>query len=162
MKFWGSVKQQAGKLAFEADKMMRVRKQEGVITDAQGEINAKNIALGQLALSLYRAGQIAHPQVATFAQDIAQLEQRVAELQLELERIRAEAWVDTEGELAASSGAPSAYSAPVAPIAPVQPVAPVAPVAPEVKCANCGAPLTPGAAFCMQCGTRVEPPQTQA
>ncbi len=155
MKFWGSVRAQAGKLAFEADKMMRVRKQEGVITEAQGEINAKNIALGQLALSLYRAGQIAHPQVATFAQDIAMLEQHVAELQLELERIRAEQWVDTESEVAASSGAPSAYSAPMAPIAPL------APVAPEIKCANCGAPMAPGAAFCMQCGTRVQPPQEQ-
>jgi hypothetical protein len=158
MKFWGSVRAQAGKLAFEADKMVRVRKQESVIGDAQGEINARHIGLGQLSLSLYRAGQIVHPQVANFAQEIARLEQRVAELQLELERIRTEQWVDTsEPELAASSGAPYVYSAPVMPVAPVQPVE----VAPEVKCANCGAPMTLGAAFCMQCGTRVLPPQEQ-
>ena len=45
---------------------------------------------------------------------------------------------------------------PAAPAA--APAAPAGP-APEVKCGKCGAVLTPSAKFCLECGTKVPPPE---
>ncbi len=42
------------------------------------------------------------------------------------------------------------------PAAPVQEAPPVTPGATPRFCSNCGTPLTPGAKFCMQCGTQVK------
>jgi len=159
MKIWGSVRQGAGKLAFEADKLVRIKKQEGLISDANKEIQTKLTALGEVALSLYRGGALNQPQVAAIAAEIAQIEQRIAQLQAELEAIRAEEWVDPAAQAAPPPPPVSAqtyYSQPLAPAAQSGEQPPAPPQEEVRRCANCGAPLSPTAVFCSECGARVE------
>lgn len=159
MKIWGSVRQGAGKLAFEADKLVRIKKQEGLISDAHKEIQTKLTALGEVALSLYRDGALTQPQMAAIAGEIAQIEGRIAQLQAELEAIRAEEWVDPSAQAAPPPPPVSAYTYPSQPLTPAAQSGEQPPTPPEAetpRCANCGAPLSPTAAFCSECGTRVE------
>ena len=178
MKLWSSVRQQAGKLAFEAERLVRIKKEESAIEDARKQISAIHGSLGQVALSLYRSGSLNVPQVATLAQQITDFEASIKQHEAAIVAIRAEVAPSTEEEQAAAApaGAPvaPAAQAPLTPMAPVQaavPVAPVEPVAPvaqaagapvpeapaaeEKKCANCGAALPEKGAFCPECGTKV-------
>ena len=70
MKLWGSVRQGAAKVAFEADKMVRIRKQEAAISDIQKQVQLQYTALGEKVIELFQAGMIDHPQVAAVNQQI--------------------------------------------------------------------------------------------
>lgn len=133
MKLWGSVRSGAAKVAFEADKMVRVRKQEQAIANVQKQIQEAYAALGQTVLTLFRAGELQHPQVASADQQVAALMLQAKQLEEELEQIKAEEYVPEAPAPEAEAAAPSAaqpYESPVQPITPVQPIAPIEPMAP--------------------------------
>ncbi|MEN6480053.1 MAG: zinc-ribbon domain-containing protein [Anaerolineales bacterium] len=186
MKLWGSVRSGAAKVAFEADKMVRVRKQEQAIADVQKQIQDAHEALGQTVLALFHAGELQHPQVASVDQQVAALMLQVKQLQEELERIKAEEYVPETPVPEAGAAGPSVaqpYEPPTQPIAPVQPVTPVQPIAPIEPmapvqpitpiepmapvqpvgegrvCPNCGTSVGPTVAFCPECGTSLKPAQ---
>jgi hypothetical protein len=167
MKLWSSVRQQAGKLAFEAERMVRIKKEESAIDDSRKQIAAVQTSLGQVALSLFRSGSLNVPQVAALAQQIAELEVTIKQHEDAIVAIRAEQSPLVEGEQPVAAAAPYATpaQAPLAPMASAQPYeqaaqgvgAPV-PEAPAVearKCANCGAALPEKGAFCQECGAKI-------
>mgnify|MGYP001108476778 CR=1 FL=1 len=169
MKLWGSVRQGAAKVAFEADKMVRVRKQEQAIADVQKQVQAVYTTLGESVLSLFRAGMVDHPQIAAANQQVASLTLQVSQLQDELERIKAEEFeaapMGADASVVASSGQPVPPAAPVPPVAPapaasISPEAQSAPVAPASRvCPNCGAAVPPTGAFCPECGQSLKSAQ---
>jgi hypothetical protein len=165
MKLWGSVRQGAAKVAFEADKMVRVRKQEQAIAEVEKQVREHFVSLGESVLDLYRKGMVDHPTIAAAHQQMSALEQQAAQLQHELELIKAEEYepeapVGADASVTESSGQPAAPVAPVAAAAPIQPVAQSAPEpapAAEVRhCTNCGATLPEKGAFCPECGQPVK------
>jgi len=162
MKLWGSVRQQAGKLAFEADKLVRIRREESAINEVQGQITAQYTELGKAVLELFRSGAVSHPQIASFAEQVAQLQARVAQIEQTLAAIRAEEYVEP--------AAPEDYAAPPPGAAPayqpgsIQPVGSASEPAPAVEkttCPSCGAQVTAGSAFCPECGTRMAAPPAE-
>lgn len=165
MKLWSSVRGQAEKMAFEADKLMRVKREESAVAEAQGEIEALLLDIGRAALALVRSGALQDAQIAPLAQSIAALEAQVQEGEARVAAIKAEQFRSAEE---AAAPAPTATPPGVSPTTTppgVQPsatptdVAPAAPVAPEPAakprfCVNCGKPVPAGAAFCPECGTK--------
>jgi hypothetical protein len=177
-----SVKEQAEKVSFEADKMMRLRREEGAAGEIKAKLQAKLVDMGQAALGLYRSGALADPTVAGIANDIADMEGQLKEQTAKVEAIRAEQYqpatdqpssgvVDQAPAAAPAAAvapepvAPAPVAAPVTPeaVAAPEPVAPApaaAPAAPAaqpatVSCPNCQAEMPAKAAFCTECGTRL-------
>lgn len=171
MKLWGSVKQGAAKVAFETDKAVRVRKQEGAIAEVAKQVQAQYTGLGQKVIELARSGMIDHPDVAAAEQQVAQLESQIEQLQAELAQIRAEEFEEQAEESAPAAAPPPAPSSSSAPspappssLSP-EPTSSLSPAAssslepepqPEpadqLKCPNCGADVSPTGAFCPECG----------
>ena len=175
-----SVREQTEKVAFEADKMMRIRREEGTAGEIKAQLQAKLVDLGQAALALYRGGALDDPSIAGVAAEIAAMEIKVQEQGAKIEAIKAEQYQAPAGEPASAPAAP-APAAPVAAVPPQapQPPAPAAPVAessavwaagpvsPEtpataagqvttVTCPNCGANQSSTTKFCTECGTRLK------
>ncbi len=119
MKLWSSVRQQAGKLAFEADRMVRIKREESAIAGINTEVQTVQTNLGQIALALYRSGALANPQVAALAAQIAKLEGDIKQHEANIVAIRAEQ--PPEGEQAAAPP-PAQATAPVPPPAEMPPV----------------------------------------
>jgi hypothetical protein len=161
MKLWGSVRQGAAKVAFEADKMVRLRKQETAIADVQKQVQSQYTALGEKVIELFQAGMIDHPQVAAVNQQIAELTVQITQLTAELEHIKADQFVEgADPSVAASSGQPaSTWAPPPAPVAPIASVAQSAPAAETRPCPNCGAPVSATGAFCPECGQSLKAAQ---
>jgi peptidoglycan hydrolase CwlO-like protein len=164
MKLWSSVRGQAEKMAFEADKMMRVKREESTVAEAQSEIQARQLSLGQVALALYRSGALQDAQVAQLAQEIAALEVQVQEGEARVAAIKAEQFRSAEeAAVVAPTTAPAAASV-VAPDAPpsapaasaaAMPAAPAPAAAKPRFCANCGKAVPASAGFCPECGTKM-------
>lgn len=111
MKLWGSMKQGANKLAFDAEKALRVKRQEGTISGLRDKVQAKYSELGQAAYALMDEGAIAHPQLAQFANDIVALQEQIKEEARKLAAIQAEIF-EAEEEVAASAAAVEPPAAP--------------------------------------------------
>ncbi len=125
MKLWGSVKQQANKLAFDAEKALRVKRQEGLISALQDKVQAQYAELGQKALALMDEGAIVHPQLAVFANEIAKLQESIRDETAKLATMQAEEF-ETAEETAAGPAGPAASSMP-----PVEPPMPAPPQSEE-------------------------------
>lgn len=156
MKLWGSVRQQAGKLAFEADKLVRIRREEGTLNEVHAQITAQCTELGKAVLGLYYSGAVSHPQIAGFAEQVGQLQARVAQLEQSIAAIRAEEYVDTtvpEGYTAPPPGAVPVYQP--GSIQPVGSAGEPQPVEEKVTCPSCGAQVSAKSAFCAECGAKM-------
>lgn len=154
-----SVQTTAGKTAFEADKLVRVKREEGVLSDAQKRVQAKLTELGQAALALYRSGALSDPSVTALADEIADLETQVQQQREKVEAIHTEQY-QPAGQPAAAA-APEA-AAPVVGPAP-EPAAPVAAAAPSeppasgmIECPNCHTEVKSTVTFCPECGSRLK------
>lgn len=130
--FIDSMRQKADQAALEADKLMRIRREQAAIDQLRRDIKAQLDALGQAALAAYRAGEIAHPQLASICQQIDALNEQIAQREARIEQIRAEK------------------------LAPPPPVPP--PSGPAVPCPNCGQRIPAEARFCPACGHKIPPP----
>ena len=180
-----SVREQAEKVSFEAEKLVRIRREESTLGDVKGKVQAKMVELGQIALALHRNGTLADPDVAIIAQDVAGMEAQMKQLQARIDAIRAEQWQAP----AEAPGAPAISPQAMATVPPVpqepagqepvpqepmlqEAVAPepasagAAPGAPApvtqleaapatVECPNCHTAAPASAAFCPECGTRL-------
>jgi len=138
MKLWSSVRGQAEKMAFEAEKMVRVKKEEAAMGEVRNQLQAKHLSLGEVALGLFRSAALANPEIAALAEEIAGLEAKITEHEARIAAIRAEQPKGAEeAEGQAQAAAPSAEAQA------------------RKFCPNCGKPIPPGAAFCGECGAKL-------
>ena len=154
MKLWSSVRGQAEKMAFEADKLVRIKKEESAMGEVRNQLQAKQVSLGEVALGLFRSGALANPEIAALAGEIAALEAKIAEYEARIAAIRAE---QPKGAEAAEGQAAAAVEGQAAAAVEPAPATAAAPTeAPRAKfCPNCGKPVAPGAAFCGECGAKL-------
>jgi hypothetical protein len=165
MKLWGSMRQQASKVAFEAEKAVRIKREESAIAGIRSQIDAKARELGKVVLALCEEGEISHPQVMPIYQEVQQLQEQIQELEIKVAGIRAEEYSEKEVPAAEAEAAPPPPPPPPATenaYAPLQPppasevgsAAPQPPPAEEPSaqhCPNCGATVGAGK-FCPECG----------
>ncbi|NLT74048.1 MAG: hypothetical protein GXX94_07630 [Chloroflexi bacterium] len=145
MKLWGSVKQQANKLAFDAEKALRLKRQEGVISGLRDKVEAQFTEMGKTAYSLMDEGAIAHPHLASFANTVAGLQEQIKQEAQKLAEIQAEDF-ETEEPAAASAPPPAAAVPPEPTSANVPPPMPASPsVAPPEPAASSGGADEPAA-----------------
>jgi sRNA-binding protein len=168
-----SVKDGAEKVSFEAQKLVRVQREEAVVTDLNNKIQGKTMDVGRLALQLQRTGALNEPAVAALAQEISAMEAQIQAQQEKIVAIKAEQW--QPGEEAAPAATPAAAPQPepavVTPVTAEPPgvsaVAPVvppteaeaeapAPAADTIRCPNCQTEVRSTAAFCPECGTKLK------
>jgi capsule polysaccharide export protein KpsE/RkpR len=153
-----SVQTTAEKTAFEADKMVRTKREEGVLSDAQKRVQAKLAELGQAALALYRSGMLSDPSVTALADEIVSLEAQVQQQREKLEAIHNEQY-QPAGQPAAAEpevAAPAAAAAPESAAPAVASAADVSTVAATIECPNCHAEVKSTVTFCPECGSRLK------
>lgn len=124
-----SMRLKADQATLEADKVIRIRREQGVIDQLRRDIKTQLDALGQVALAAYRANEITHPQLLGICRQIDILNEQIGQREARIEQIRAE-------KLAAPSATPSTPQA-------------------SLPCPNCRQLIPAGAAFCPACGYKV-------
>ena len=147
-----SVQTTAEKTAFEADKLVRVKREEGALNEAEKRVQAKLIDLGQAALALLRNGVLSHPSLAALVSEISSLEAQVQQQREKLEAIRSEQY-QPAGQ-AAIPVAPEPAAPAVATVSGER-ATPVAASA-MIECPNCHAEVTATVTFCPECGNRLK------
>lgn len=161
-----SMRLKADQAALEADKLIRIRREQGGIDQLRRDIKTQLDALGQAALTAYRAGEIAHPQLASIGQQIDALNEQIGQREARIEQIRAEKLATPPVvPAAAQAGLPCPSCKQLIPegaafcpvcgykIPKAQPA--------EAICATCGSPIPAAAQFCPGCGARkAQAPQT--
>ncbi len=154
-----SVQGTAEKAAFEADKMVRVHREESALSEIQNRTNAKLAELGKAALALYRSGALTDPSVGGLAGEIADLEAQVEQQQAKVDSVRNEQYqAGGQPPAPVAAQAPAAPEAPAAErIAPPPVVSDAAPAAAPalVECPNCHTQVKTTAAFCPECGNKM-------
>ena len=146
MQLWRSARQQAGKLAFEADKLVRIRREEAAVARIRQDMRARYADLGEITYKLSQEGAVQHPEISAWAQTIARLEERLGDGQRVLTEIRREQWVeDTTDEYA---GGPPLYAGNTAYAAPTR------------RCPKCGYAAPAGASFCPRCSQSLAAPSS--
>ncbi len=150
-----SVQSTAEKAAFEADKLVRVKREEGALANMQRKVQAKLAGLGQAALALYQAGSLADPTVAALAQELADLEAQVQQQKERLETVRNEQHQVGGQPMAAAPAVEE--SGPAAPEPVVEEQAPPAAEALAlITCPNCQSEVKATVTFCPECGARLK------
>jgi hypothetical protein len=164
MKLWGSMRQQASKVAFEAEKAVRIKREESAIAGLKSQIDAQAKELGKVVVALYAEGEISHPQMRPFYEEVARLQEQIEQVELKVAGIRAEEYSEKEAPAAEvaetppppPSAAEAAYTPPPPPPPPDEEVVITPPPPPAEEpaartCPNCGATVGRGA-FCPECG----------
>lgn len=128
-----SMRQKADQAALEADKLMRIRREQGAIDQLRRQVQVQMDALGQAALAAYRSGEVVHPQLVAIGQQIDALAEQIAQHEARIEQIRAEK-----------------LAPPLPPIPPTS--------GPAIPCPNCGQRIPAEARFCPACGHKIPPP----
>lgn len=154
-----SMRLKADQAALEADKLIRIRREQGGIDQLRRDIQTQMDALGQATLSAYRAGEIAHPQLVTICQQLDSLSEQIAQREARIEQIRAEKLATPPvAAPVAQAGVPCPNCKQLIPegaafcplcgykIPKAQPA--------EAICATCGTPIPAAAQFCPGCGAR--------
>lgn len=161
-----SMRLKADQAALEADKLIRIRREQGGIDQLRRDIKTQLDALSQAALTAYRAGEIVHPQLVSICQQVNALNEQIGQREARIEQIRAEKLATPPvAAPAVQTGAPCPSCKQLIPegaafcplcgykIPKAQPV--------EAICAACGSPIPAAAQFCPNCGTRkAQAPQT--
>lgn len=142
-----SVQSTAEKAGFEADKLVRVRREEGALATLQNSVQTKLADLGRAALALHRSGGVSDPSLAALAQEIEGLEVQIAQQEEKIAATRNE-----QHQAAAEPGAAPAAPAPPAAV----PTAAPAAAAAAVECPNCHTQVGASVTFCPECGTRLK------
>ena len=161
-----SMRLKADQATLEADKMIRIRREQGAIDQLRRDIKAQLDALSQAALTAYRAGEIAHPQLVSIGQQVDALNEQIGQREGRIEQIRAEKLATPlVVPLAVQAGVPCPSCKRLIPDgAAFCPVCgykiPKAPPA-EATCPACGSPMPAAAQFCPGCGAhKAQAPQT--
>lgn len=154
----------AGKAAFEADKLRRLQIAQSAVKPLRAESERLFTEMGKLAYLVYNQGGLDKPELLTAGDRLAKIHTQIQEAEAEVERIRAEEYVDP---LSASSQSglicPNGHGTLMGGVsfcqtcgtAGVQP-APVPQARATMPCRRCGNALNLDARFCPSCGTPVE------
>ena len=127
---FGKLTTGASKAAFDANKLMRVRKAEGDIAQIKKQIDAAQERLGEITYLSYIHKEPQGQDAVDFCDQITALEQQVVVKQDEIKNIQAETF-----------GQSGPASAPV--------------VTNYVKCPSCGRMNGTSTKFCADCGTKL-------
>jgi len=150
-----SMRLKADQAALEADKLIRIRREQGAIDQLRRDIKMQLDALGQAALTAYHAGQIAHPQLMSICRQVDALNEQIGQREVRIEQIRAEKLATPP---IAQTGVPCPSCRQLIPegaafcpvcgykILKAQPA--------EAICAACGSSISAAAQFCPSCGAR--------
>ena len=181
--FFGKLKSGAGKVAFDADKAVRVNRVQGEKGQLKKQIEALFMKLGEMTYQRFVKQEPESPAFAEMCQNIAELERQVKAKDEEIQKINAEVFAP-QAAPAPAAPAPAAQApaqpapAPVsaAPVAPPTPMAstpapdmpavvppvpmPEAAAAPATQpqtkfCPNCGKEMALTVKFCPDCGTKM-------
>jgi len=163
---FGSIRQGAARAAFEADKLRRVNQVQSEIANLRRQAREHATQLSDRALELYRAGELAHAELITECEQIASLDDEIAEKQRQVEQIQQEKMQEEapQAGMAAGAAASDGVTCPHCGTAIPQgasfcPTCGAKAEVPEpegVVCPNCQASLSAGTAFCPHCGTRIQ------
>lgn len=155
----------AGKAAFEADKLRRLQSAQSAIKPLRADADRLTHDLGKLAYLLFTQGDITQPELLTAGERLAEMQARIAAAEAEVERIRAEEFVEPLSSAVTGSGmiCPNGHGTltggasfcQTCGAAGVRPAPPPA-ARPTMPCRQCGAALDLNARFCANCGTPVE------
>jgi predicted nucleic acid-binding Zn-ribbon protein len=119
----------ASKTAFEADKIMRIRKAEGDIAQIRKQIDTLQERLGEITYLNYVNKEPQGQDSIDYIDQLTTLEQQVIDKQEELKNLQAETFEQSE-----PTGA-SSYT--------------------SIKCSNCGQMNPSKTKFCANCGTKL-------
>jgi hypothetical protein len=147
-----SMRQTRDRAALEADKMIRIRREQGAIDQLRRDITTVETELSKAALGAYRAGELTHPAVVLICQQIDALEAQIGQRTARIEQIRLEQIATAPpqpGRSCQRCGTEVPISAAFCPGC----GAPAPKLAPVERCVKCGGQLPSNAAFCPTCGT---------
>jgi len=121
--------------SFEAEKLVRVNKLKADLATLQKELVDSKAALGDKVMELHDAGSLAVPELDDPIKAVTVLVGRIELQEKEVATAQAETYEERmkAGGEAAAAGEPAAVK----------------------TCAECGAELAEGAAFCANCGAKV-------
>jgi hypothetical protein len=128
---FGRLKTGASKAAFDADKLMRVRKVEGEIGQLKKQIDAFQERLGEITYLSYIHKEPQSQDAVDYCEKLIVLEQQVIDKQGEIKNIQAE----TFGQSSSPTSTPTATNL--------------------AKCPNCGKMNDYNTKFCAECGTKL-------
>jgi uncharacterized OB-fold protein len=160
--FFDKLRSGAGKAAFEADKLRRVTAIQAAIRTHKGNFDKVLVQAGQVAFALHQTDQITQPELQKVCEILVATQKQIREKEQEIERIRAEEYVESQeagrvcpnghGPLPAPDNFCQVCGAPAVEISP--------PATTGLACPNCGVALAPGARFCSSCGQTVVLPES--
>ena len=160
--FFDKIRSGAGKAAFEADKLRRVTAIQAAIRTHKGNFDKALVEAGQVAFALHQADQITQPELQKVCERLAAIQEQTREKEQEIERIRAEEYVESQeagrvcpnghGPLPAQDNFCQVCGAPAVEVSP--------PATTGLACPNCGMALASGARFCSSCGQTVVLPES--
>lgn len=143
--FFGKLKNGAGKVAFEADKLTRLNKAKGDLEKIKDQILAQYSKLGELYYTQRAIVGVTGPAYDQICQGIVELEQQARAKSEEIQHINAESYTP-QGE----QPVPRQTQGNAAPAAPE-----FTPVPVKKFCPNCGKEIPAGVKFCPDCGTNL-------
>lgn len=155
MSFFTSIRQKADGAALEADKLLRIRREQAGITQSQRDLKSQQEALGEATFEAYRAGRIVDPQLITICQRIEATLIAIQQAEARIEGIRGEQLLP-QGDLVSCTGCHAQIPA-RALFCPHCGTRVVKPVAATVTCPRCGGAAPAGSAFCPACGNPMTP-----
>lgn len=88
MALWDKVKRGVERAADEAEKQAAIARLNLEMKGVKGDINNRLENLGQIALDLYRKGDIDHPDLEKLVVEITELEAKVGELEKQIAKVR--------------------------------------------------------------------------
>lgn len=157
MSFIKSVRQQADRATLEADKLIRIRREQVAVSQLQRDIRVQLDALATATLAAHRAGNLEQPELTTICQKIAAMEAQIRQHEGRVEAIRAEQLVPglpltDPQQLLLPCPTCKQLIPEVAAFCPHCGNRVIRPVAATIVCQACGAQMKAGAAFFAACG----------
>ena len=149
--------QGADRVKYETEKVQRVSRLRSEVGDLQQQIATNFGQLGQRAFELNKQGQLQAPEVASLVQLIEDLQRRLQATEQQLEQVQNEQFVPEQTPATPQSPQPTYQNQPITiDREQAQQVNPPQPVdAGQYACDQCGTHLSADAAFCPNCGNRV-------
>ncbi len=166
---------EASKAAFEADRLLRLRRVDSAMEGLRGQIQQLSYQIGNKAIDLSRAGPLDPQELVPLLDQVRKLESGIADKEAEKARIKQELPPPPPEAAPVVQAAPVPRTASYGHVCPkcqielppeakfcprcggsAQDIAPPAVAGPA--CVQCGSGLPPGADFCPVCGRKVESP----
>lgn len=144
--------------------MRRLQAAQSAVKPLRAEVDRLYLEMGKLAFLVYAQGAITQPELIPIGERLAEAQARIQAAEAEVERIRAEEYMETLGgstqtRLVCPSGhGPLVVGASFCQVCGAGGVLPAlpAPSVAVVPCRNCGAAVDSTARFCASCGAEIE------